>query len=292
VGHRPDALGRFKDYLERPAAAYAAEEITDFTEIASEDDLVARGLASIERFRPYRDEFVALCRDVARYGGDRVDVFDALHQFFEGLATTRLSHHQRRFRAEAETDNLAFIGWELMLYATSLLLQHHQYSGLARLLRPMYVNSSLRGGALRAIDVLEPGFPLIARHYDRQQQRWSEPAAHMLRQRHREADGVRFETLTAADLLLWYRTVTDPDLKGGWVPRTLAFLESGGPSPLFARARSATEFARLAPARCGADRPEFVRRVRAVPETQYYAVGRMFGGRRAYEYLLGIGQDE
>jgi hypothetical protein len=290
VGHRADAAGRFADYLDRLLAVLTAEEIT--APAASEEDLVQQVLASIARCGPYRYEFVGLCRDLARYGGDQPELYDRLHEFFEQVASRRLQHWPVRYDEAAETENLAFIGWELMLYASAITLREGHSAGLARLLTPMYVRSRAGGaGALRSLDAMEPDFPLLRWQRDRQQGRSREPAARLLRDRH-EGDTPPFEAIMEADLVLWYRTATEQVVRGQWWPRTLVYAESIERLPLFIRAQSPTGFARLAPALGVADRAEFVRRFRDVPDDDFPRIGRYMEGRAAYGELLAIRPDE
>ena len=179
-----------------------------------------------------------------------------------------------------------------MLDAVAVLLQQGQFAGAGRLLRPLYVRTRFESaGALRPIDVLEPGFPLIDRHNQRQERRWREPAAQMLRERH-EGSELPFEALMEADLLLWYRLATDKEVPGGWYPRTLVYAESLGRLPLFARAKAHALFTRIAPALGVSDRAEFVRRFAEIPDDRCYPIGRVMGGRQAYARLLGVGPEE
>ncbi len=290
LGHRGDAVGRLADYLDRLAGVIASEDLTDPP--GDEQALIAVVMASIERFRPYRDEFLILLRVVARYVGAQPEVYDRLHGFFERVVSMRYQHAQKRWDEAAETENLGFIGWELMLEATAVLLQEGRHVELARLLQPMYVRSRYNGGALRSADVLEPGFHLIARGNELSGgTRWAEPAAQLLRQRV-EGTGLSFEAIMEADLLLWYRSVTGAERAGYWYPRTLVYAESTLEFPLFARARSTAEFARLAPALGVRDRAEFVRWFRGIEADDFFRIGRAVGGRAAYERLLGLRPDE
>lgn len=290
LGHRGDAPGRLADYLDRLAGVIAGEDLIDPP--AEEHTLIEAVLASIERFRLYRDECLGLLRVVARYAGARPELYDRLHEFFERVVSMRYQHVQKRWEESAETENLGFIGWELMLEATAVLLQEGQYIGVGRLLQPMYVRSRHNGGALRSVDVLEPGFRLVARSNELSGgTRWAEPAAHLLRQR-LDGTGLSFESIMEADLLLWYRSVTDAERTGYWYPRTLAYAESVSGFPVFTRARSAAEFARLAPALGVQDRSEFIYRFRGIEPDDFFRIGRAVSGRGGYERLLGIGPDE
>ena len=159
-----------------------------------------------------------MLRDVARYGGDRPDLYDRLHTFFERVASARFQHEDRHFGEGWETENLAFLGWELTLVATAVLLSQDQFTGVGRLLRPLYVTSRVEAGALRSMEVLEPSLTLIPWLYgQRRQQDYLDGTATLLRERYE--DQALFQSIMEADLLLWYRTKSDADIPGWWNPR-------------------------------------------------------------------------
>ena len=98
--HRPDMVGRWADYLDRLAEVIVAEDIRDIP--PTDTELGQQFLTSVERLRPYRDELVGILRHAARYAGDRLDLFDRLHEFFErvvnGNSTARTAAFPGRRR--------------------------------------------------------------------------------------------------------------------------------------------------------------------------------------------------
>jgi len=75
----PHQHGAFSDYLSRLSAAYVEHLIVDAETF---DDLDERVVGSIDRFLPYRDEFLEMLQVLGRYGENPV-LIDRLHTFFE-----------------------------------------------------------------------------------------------------------------------------------------------------------------------------------------------------------------
>lgn len=284
--NRPQAVGLLADYLDRLFDVYAEEQIKDPP--TSEDELIKAALGSIERFRPYRDEFIETCKALARYVPDATFA-GRLHGFFERLASVRRMHRQVRWSENAETENLGFIAWELYLYALAVFLREPAFSAAAKLLAPMVVRSySNPAGVLVSPDVLQPGFPLLQRWNDLEQLNKVEAAAHLARERN-PGTGVPFEAIMEADLLLWYRVKIAKEYEGRWYPHTLAYLGYTQRLPLFERARAAEFFARAGPVLGVLDREAFVRRFREIQDDwSFYSVGHSIGGRESYARQLGI----
>lgn len=290
LGDRRDAPGRLSDYLDRLLDVIAGQEITEVP--AALEELSPRVIESIERLQAYRREFVGICEALARYTGDRLEMFDRLHRFFERLASIRIAHRQQRFLQEAETENISFFGWEMLLDLTALLLNESRFAAIPRIARPMYVASRHDdAGVLRSFDVLEPGFPILSDRNRGARIRWREPAAQLVKEHH-EQGTPRFDSLMEADMLLWFRSVTDPETDGVWNPRTLVYAESLQRLPIFGRARSAGFFAQLAPALGVQSRAEFVARFRALPEGACVDIGGVISRKEAYARLLAIDSNE
>ena len=285
MGNRPQAPGLFADYLDRLEEAYAQEELKEIPK--TEAEFAEAIVASIERFRGYRNEFVEACRVVGRYSPDRAYA-DRLHGFFERLVTVRLMHGDVRW-ADVETENLEFIGWELCLYAVAVFLLEESFALVARLLSPLHVVS--RGnseGRLVGFDILQAGFPFLQRINELRQAGRRDYAAHLLRERI-DDNGVTMEVLIEADLLLWYRQAGTSEW-GHWYPRTLVFLGYRRTPRLFARANVPDFFEQLAPALGVHNREEFIKKFDKVKDLDFFPVGHSVGGRHIYAQLLGISQ--
>jgi hypothetical protein len=288
--NQPFLRGRLDEYLDRLKAVYAAEEVVE--RAPSTEHLEDNLLASIERFVPYRDEFIELVDFLGRYGTDPT-LYDRLHAFFEQLAEIRRQHRPLGWQETLETENLAFIAWELFLHTVASLIRAEQFIGVSRLVAPFFVRSWNRdAGRLQSFDVLDPGFRLLDEIRLRRLglNRYS-LSVELL---HERSTGMtnQFEALVEADLFLWIRATLDLEVQGFWYPRTLTYAEDYETLPLFARARSTVFFERLAPALGVRTRSELVSRLKTLPDGQFPREGRVGNSREAYAYLLGILQDE
>lgn len=287
--NQPHQVGLLQEYLDRLQEAYAAEEIVE--RAASTEILEEKVLASIERFLPYRNEFLDLMRLLGRYGSDR-SLYDRLHSFFENLATVRLQHRPIAWQNNVETENLAFISWELFLNAAAELLHAEQFVGVARLVTPYYVRSWNRDtGNLQSFAVLDPGFRLLDEYRMRRLQLNLYSLSAQLLYERSTREGTRFVRLVEADLFLWLRAAIDPEFSGRWYPRTLSYADHMEGTALFERARSATFFERLAPALGVQNREELITRFNAIPDSGFPRVGSYGYNRNAYAYLLRMPSD-
>ncbi len=278
-------LGYLADYLDRVAGAYEAEKVPPQATLPELDLAVSE---SIDRWTLYRDEFVEMLHLLGRYG-DRPELYDRLHTFFERLLNIREGDRERRWTDDMDRENLAFIGWELFLYAVAILLEAGQYEGVQRLLRPYHVKDW--AGRARMQEFPEMGSPFRLLQEVRQKRLGSRrltAAAHLLRER--RADGVDWDAFSVADTLLWARTALAVPQGRTWYPLTAAFMEYEGPGTLslWARVRSdAAAFSRLAPLLGIRDREEAKARLANMPDGPQVRMGHVELGRAQLSYMAG-----
>lgn len=260
---RPEQHGYLGAYLDRLTDAIAAEEITDARD---PNALLAAVQASIERFLPYRDEFADLVRFLGEFG-EGTQPYDRLHRFFERAVNTRYRHRERGMGWGEETENLAFIGRELFLYAVATLLRAERFAGLARLLRPFHVRVEHdTAGALRSVEVLDATFPQL----DGERRGSRGALAGLLRRRATLTD-LPYQALAEAEFLLAIRATFDVGLVnewGGvpwWIPRGAGVLWRPTQLPLAARLRDGDYLDRVLLTLGVRDRTVLADRINAAP---------------------------
>lgn len=275
--------GLFADYLDKLTEAYEASVLP---EIENAGDLDEAVVGSIDAFRPYRDEYVEMLDFVLRYA-PKEKLFDQLHGFFEWLCSFRLSQNEKRFQVSLETENLAYIAWELFLYTVATTLKAKEHHLTEQLLQPYLVESRQSyGGAIRGFAVLDTGFRLIDEYRNnRLQRRLYCASATMLQENCHPS--ISFSYLIEADVVLWFRAAANEGMtRDSWYPRTLVYGERAGYLPSFARSQSRRffeSFGRL----LGVDSPEKFREIfDHMPESQFYQVGQFWGRRNSYEHLI------
>lgn len=285
---RPNQVGLFSEYLRRLGDAFAAEAIEPPKSFADLDESVVR---SIDGFLPYRDEFIDVALWLAQYG-EQDGPYERLHGFFEHLVNTRYGTSPKHWQ-HGETENLDFLSWEMFLYAVAALIRERRFDKLLVLTSAYYVHSGRTGtGALRSMDVLDPGFPLLDEH--RKKRLALTPTSvsvKMLRDRATHA-GIPFQAVMEADVLLWLRSVLIPDdsklISGPWYPRTLHYAENVVTLPLFVRAMDNDFFRKLAPILGVTDRGALATHFANLPDDAFFSVGRFGQGRSRYARLVQV----
>lgn len=290
---RSGITGFLDEYLSRLAAAVEREVIT---EVASNIDLEEKVVASIERFLPYRDEFLDMLTFVGRFGHDP-SLFDSLHRFFERLVAIRYGAPTMGYQSDAETENIGFLTWEMFLYSVAASIRAERFDAIVQMTAPYYVQARHRGaGAIRAFDVLDPGFRLL--DYDRKhrlQIRWTSVATSMLVERATNR-GLPFEALVEADTLLWLRNqMSDPQsgvamFSRGWYPRTLHFCENIETAQLYVRMTRPEFFQKVAVVLGVNTIDEFRTRLNELDEAVFPNVGNFWGGKQRYLFFFQLVQ--
>lgn len=278
--------GYLADYLDRVAAAFDSERIGRMDSLGA---LELAASVSLDRWLPYRDEFVHMLTLLARYG-ERPELYDQLHGFFERLLNLRDGQTTHRFASELETENLAFIGWELYLYSLALLLRGGRFGAVQRLLQPFHIRDAHGHGEVDGVARVGAPFRLI--QDERQQRlgtRWTSGPAALLRER--LAPGVEWDLLGEADTFLWVRTTISQEPARMWYPLTVAFMENRGPGALalWQRLRADGEFfARMAPLLGVRDRDDAKARVANIPEGMRLPIGHVALTRPMLAHLLNV----
>jgi hypothetical protein len=277
--------GLLSDYLDKLGEAYEAELLPDVESFEQLDDAAG---SSIEGFQPYRDEFVSMLQFAVRYA-PKEHVADAIHAFFERGTSFRLGLRGRKWDHALETENLAFISWELFLYAVAVFVRGGQFGLANRLLRPFYMRSHYDAGALRDFAVLDPGFRLLDEYRNHRLglRKYSLAATLLHERRHPD---IPFASLAEADLILWFRACTADSSFESWYPRTLVYGESIGYLPSFARAQSRAYFESFRLVLGVASAEELRQVLDALPDERYYQIGQLWGRRRSYEHLIQSAQ--
>lgn len=287
---RQNQVGLLAEYLRRLGDAYAAEAINPPASLAELDEAVVQ---SIDGFLPYRDEFIDVLISLTQYG-EQDALYERLHDFFGRLLNIRYGIMPKHWDNGFETENLAFLSWEMFMYTAAALIRALRFDKLPILMNPYYVHSGRTGtGALRSADILEAGFRLLDEYRKKRLElRYTSLTASMLRER---ATDTRFpfSALMEADALLWMRTVLNLDkskfMARPWYPRTLHYAENVDTLPLFVRATDAEFFRKLAPFLGVTDRSELSARFASLPEGAFYETGNFWGGRSRYAQLVQIG---
>jgi hypothetical protein len=283
---RQNQGGYLQEYLDRVAGAFESERIEPNSDLAQFEIAVSE---SIDRWRPYRDEFIELLNQLARYGG-RTELYDHLHAFFERLLNGRAGIRPR-WQHEIESENLAFIDWELFLYAIGILLKGRRFDGVQRLLHPYHVTDWSGRSRMEGIRAHYHDFHLIQEYRQRRMKtNWMTPTAAMLRER--LPDTVKWETLAEADSLLWARSLLATPRESIWFPRTAAYMEHEGPESLalWMRARRDSTFlAQLCPLLGVLDRNEAVSRLAELGEGVRIVVGHVSLAPRTLGSMIGSG---
>jgi hypothetical protein len=213
---RPQTTGYLSTYLQHLLDAYRAEMIAP--DVDPQQHTTIRD-ESIERFLPYRDEFVEAVRFIADFVEDG-PTFDRLHRFFEDLANFR---YQAEGQSENITDNLGFISRELFLYAVAILLNVGRFEALDRMLRPFLISTGrASSGVLRSISILDPDFPRFRANRDR----FRDPIVFLLKRRATIAD-LPYVRLAEAEVFLALRTYFEPIADLFWGKMVWASLGAG-----------------------------------------------------------------
>jgi hypothetical protein len=240
---RRTSVAAIRDYFDTFTSNLESLRIQRSNDIPLDDAIVA----SVEAFRPYRDEVVDLIVTIARHRSDP-EPYDAIHAFFEQLLQYKYPPPGVTSWHDEQADNFRFILNELFLHAVAALLKYRRFEQVRSLLEQRYYIPEGTGRHSEA--QLEPfgAFRAHIRSLDetrntRLNLRRLSVKAEMSKQRATRND-IRFEDLMQADfVLLLYSTLHHPSHP--WFPDTLIYLREDRPVELFARAASARFFEHL-----------------------------------------------
>ena len=288
VSARPHQMVYLQDYLE--TLSTVVTELTRVPDPAPEyiDDWTVQ---TIESLRPYRDEFAELMVFLARYDAEE-RFAGAVHAFFERLLAARVLWRGTHFSEEYETTAIAYVTWEMFLYAVAALLRRERFGQVAMLFDPYHAPAGrgFHDQGIRSFAALEPGFRLLdeARNARLEMRRYSVTAG-MVRES-ATVQGIPFEALQEADVVCWLRSALRPDeltWNYTWWPRLLtdANFET---LPLFQRAIRVSTFAGLARALGVRDREEMQEWWAGISDGMLPQIPHFWGGRLRWENLVQL----
>lgn len=284
--NQPTRHGLFVEYLERVHDAFASEWIVGPSE--SVDAHADEVVASIERFLPYRDEFVETLDFSARYLGDGA-IGRSLHRFFEQLANQRLSKTGLQYRDEVATENLGFLEWELFVYTTAVLLRAELFSDLGTLLRPYLIKHPHNAAELQNFQVHNPPFIALQDYINKRgPTRYNDYAGSLLQSR-AGTNRFTFEALIEADSLLSVRSMLDPELPGWWYPHTVRGFQRRLESvPFWRRTHSDSFLREVLPLFGVSDRERLKEKIASLDDQELYHAGFGHYGRGLIAGLFGL----
>jgi len=283
VRGRPHQKGLLDDYLGKVLDALRAQIIPAPETVEQLDEAI---LSSVEAFLPYRTEFLDQLSFLGK-ADDAPEFFEQLHHFYEEALSIREGHRPGRWN-EHETENLAFLNWELFLHTVAGALRFGQFRAIDQLLEPYVVTDWMQaGGRVRDFSALDRHCEILQKvSQKRLGTRYLSFASHLLRDRVSDRR-YPFEALLEADLVLWLRAATD-ERRNSWYPQTLVYAESMPILPLFTRGNASGFFQRFAPALGVSDITELRDRFAAIPVSMFPQVGNFWGGRGGYAELLQL----
>lgn len=243
---RGNVPGLMADYLKSYASALEDHRIDGKITHDFDEQVVS----SIEKFTPYRDEFIDFATFISAYRGDE-RTCQLIVEFFGGLLRyTRPPKDLVRWQ-DLWFDNYRFIIFELFLYNMAALLNNQRYEQANIFLTQGYLDPYL---AEKGQAALRPYY--VFNKYPESLERMrkerlnihfgSYVTAGLLRKRayHEE---VNFESLMQADFILYLRSALNPSDKHSdfWEPRTTGDAETHGAFEIFAKAESKRFFKNL-----------------------------------------------
>lgn len=210
------------------------------------DDLV---VASIEDFKPVRDEYVSVLGAVIQYV-DMGDHSGRLHRFFEDLIPYLSRPANVTGWYDSDFDNFKFMVHELFLYSLAQLLLAEQFACASYILaQPYYVGRLAEYGkdATQGHNVFCDHMRSLDDRNQRLGRRRLSLRADLLKERASNA-AIHFRSLMQADFLCFLRSEVTPTDSFGWFPYTLLYSgREHGPFELFARCRSRAYLASVLP---------------------------------------------
>ena len=242
---RGSVPGLIADYLKSYSAALEDYRIGGKVTHDFDEQVVS----SIEKFMPYRDEFVDFITFISTYRGDE-RTYQLIFEFFGGLLRYTRPPKGSGSWQDLWFDNYRFIIFELFLYNMAALLKNQRYEQANIFLAQGYLDPYLaeKGqGALRPYYVFDKYPDSLERmRKERLRLNFYYVTADILRRRayHEE---VNFDSLMQADFILYLRSVLNPADKHSdfWEPRTAGYAEHHGALEIFAKAESKRFFKNL-----------------------------------------------
>jgi hypothetical protein len=231
------AAGAVRDYFETFAENLERFEIEPENGRPFHEQVVE----SIETFLPVRNEAVDLFITLAKYC-DHDELYAALHDYFERLLPYTIGKHPRNTH-DTSADNLAFIVYELFLYAVAALFKYERFAGAAFLVGRGYYLGDVSHGmeeGVRPFTWFRPYPRSLEKDRSRERRRIS-VTADLIEARATRQD-LTHDDVMQADLIMYLRYEADQRFRGiqhirTWHPYSLLYAgRRDRPFELFARA--------------------------------------------------------
>ncbi|GLH40092.1 SEFIR domain-containing protein [Pseudomonas moraviensis] len=205
---------------------------------------------SLSALLPYRNEMIQLFEHVARYSPSP-QYISHVHKFFESFTNFLFFQGVGR-STDWDFDNYKFLGKELFLYFTALMIKHDRLESLSEFLSlSYYIKADNHEYGKKITDHSIFSWSINSLIHKNQVQKLGKTnlAATIINERSGAA-GILFDDLLQADILLFIRALvnrqTIEDSVYPWYPDTAVYI-GYHPTPLelFARASSAKYFDRV-----------------------------------------------
>lgn len=232
--NQPTVKGLTVDYLKSFQSGF------DDFKLMPEDyeprqSLIEKTKSSVQRFLPYRDEYLEFVLFVSQYTDDEA-VYQSIFHFFEELSTYR-NPPKGTYGYDSLTENFRFLSYELLLYSTAAFMKNEKFKMANIFLTQEYME---RSGS--ADDVRYNGFEVFSYsdsatiEFENNQHGggWKK----LLRERATHEE-LSFRKLQETDLVLLLRSILHSSgYFLAWVPRTLMGEYHFSIFELFARGES------------------------------------------------------
>jgi hypothetical protein len=242
---RSSVPGLIADYLKSYSAALEDYRINGKIPHDYDEQVVS----SIEKFTPYRDEFIDFITFISTYRDDE-RTYQLIFEFFEGLLKYTRPPQGSGSWQNLWFDNYRFIMFELFLYNMAALVKNQRYEQADIFLTQGYIDAykAEKGeGTLLPYYVFDMYPESLERNRkERLNLRLFSVTADLLRKRAYH-EQLNFESLMQTDFILFLRSALNPREKYGdhWQPRTAGYAELRGPLEIFAKAESKRFFKNL-----------------------------------------------
>jgi hypothetical protein len=240
-----NAVPALEDYFEAFAEGLENFRISAGQKPHEFDELVVK---SIDAELPYRNEFIAVTRAVARFWNPQY--IDNIHRFFERVAIYQFRSIKMTSYRDWDFDNFRFIVHELFLYALAILLREQRFVEAGDWLDRNYYLGEVTPNAkepMADFTVFNEYLNSLEHRNQRLGLRRLSLHADLIQQRS-HASGMPFEDIMQADFVLFLRQ----HLRGQsgmrhWSPVTLLYVGRlrQRPFEIFARAQSRRHFERI-----------------------------------------------
>ncbi|OAI41014.1 hypothetical protein AYO40_00610 [Planctomycetaceae bacterium SCGC AG-212-D15] len=233
-------LDTFVGHLDDFRIEYNRDSVPEF------DDQV---LESIERFLPYRDNFIDMMWFVASYMNDD-ESYDLLHAFLEKILPYKEPQVGAMSHFEVSTDNYRFILYELLLYLVAVLVKNRRYAVVPRFACATYHHTEKLGDARfieSGVGAFNDHIASLEEYRNRRLNlnRVSVTADTIVGRAAKPR--INVPDLCQADGLLFLLGYGNRErsAESDWYPRCIVYCTSSGPLELFARATSPPGFSVL-----------------------------------------------